>query len=118
MTLYFVPPVSDSVPPMYLNAGLGENFFPVSRTSQRLMSFFPPRPRGSDVFLLTDGSVTTNQPWPLERVAKWWNGGHVHVVSDFEAGALAGAGFTVTTTPPSDYVGPVPPPGDPKQVPV
>lgn len=79
---------------------------------RRLMGYFPPAPRGRNVWVLPDGTFTEVQPWPLVSVAEAnqgvlpigdtttvatyvfvYLGGHEYPLSDAEAAALTAAGY-------------------------
>lgn len=61
----------------------------------RLWRFYAPEPRGRNVFLLTDGTFTENDPRDEGLVARIYFGGHDNYVTDAEADALVAAGYTV-----------------------
>ena len=58
-----------------------------------LMRFYGPRPVGVNVWLLTDGTFTENQPMEPDVIEHVYHGGHVHPVTDAEAAALTDAGY-------------------------
>lgn len=49
--------------------------------------------RGRNVFKLTDGSYTEDQPWPDELIAHTYHGGHIHIIDATEAASLTAAGY-------------------------
>lgn len=63
------------------------------RLANRLAYHRPPTPRGRNVYLLTNGTFTENQPSDMATVSKTYHGGHDNVVTDAEAAALTSAGY-------------------------
>lgn len=59
----------------------------------RLFRYLTPGARGRNVFKLTDGSYTENQPGDMTTVSVTYYGGHEHTVSSTEATALTAAGY-------------------------
>ena len=75
------------------------------------MGFFPPHPRGRNIWLLPDGTITDVQPgylasvdfenegnlpwgvWTEPSYVKVWYGGHATPVTDDEAAQLTAAGY-------------------------
>lgn len=59
-----------------------------------LMRHYTPLVRGVNVFYLTDGTVTTVEPWDATRVHTVWHGGHTgYTVNAAQAAALTAAGY-------------------------
>jgi hypothetical protein len=50
-------------------------------------------PRGRNVFLLTNGNITENQPSDATTVSKIYYGGHATEVTAEEVAALTAAGY-------------------------
>lgn len=63
------------------------------RLSYRLLSHFAALPRGRNVYKLSDGTYTENEPNDMETVTITYLGGHIHEVSDSEAASLTSAGY-------------------------
>lgn len=63
----------------------------------RFWSHFTPAQAGVNVFLLNDGSVTTQEPYADEGVRRIFHGGHLHPVDEAEKILLEAAGYSVAT---------------------
>lgn len=63
------------------------------RAAFNLYRFYEPGPRGRNVFKLTDGSYTENQPAEDEDIDIVYYGGHNHYVDDVEKSELVAAGY-------------------------
>jgi hypothetical protein len=50
-------------------------------------------PRGRNVFLLTDGTFTENEPADFSTIATTYHGGHSHSITAAESAALTAAGY-------------------------
>jgi len=50
-------------------------------------------PRGRNVYKLTDGSFTENQPGDMSTVEKIYHGGHIHELTAAEEADLIEAGM-------------------------
>jgi len=59
----------------------------------RLFRFYSPEPTGRNVFLLTDGTFTENEPADFSTIATTYHGGHDHQITASEASALTAAGY-------------------------
>jgi hypothetical protein len=59
----------------------------------RLFRFFAPTARGRNVFLLTDGTFTENEPADFLTIATTYYGGHIHSITAAESAALTAAGY-------------------------
>jgi len=59
----------------------------------RLFRFYAPLPRGRNVFLLTDGTFTENEPADFSTIATTYHGGHTHDITAEESAALTAAGY-------------------------
>jgi hypothetical protein len=90
----FRPPTDNFVRPT-----LAENFTKGSVLSQeqrlanRLASHYVPGARGRNVFLLTNGTFTENEPSDMDTVAKVYYGGHDIEVDAAEVASLTAAGY-------------------------
>lgn len=63
----FRPPTDDIVPPIYIGPGAAsghdeKHYRDVHPSMQRLMAHYAMRPRGRNVYLMADGSVTETEP--------------------------------------------------------
>lgn len=58
-----------------------------------IMRHYSPLPRGRNVYLLTDGTVTETQPWDQATIAKTYFGGHIETITAAEAAVLTAAGY-------------------------
>ena len=63
------------------------------RNETGIMAYLAPGRRGRNVFKLTDGSFTEDQPSDMTTVAILYHGGHVHEVSGDELTDLETAGY-------------------------
>ena len=63
------------------------------RRQHSLARFFPSTPRGRNVFWLTDGTFTENDPPFAEDIRKVFYGGHDNEVTAEEEAALIAAGY-------------------------
>ena len=90
----FTPPTDN-----YVRPTLAENFTKglvlsqEQRLANRLASHVRPTPRGRNVFLLTNGTYTENEPSDMDTVAKVYYGGHNIEVTADEAASLTAAGY-------------------------
>jgi len=64
-----------------------------------ILSYLRPGPRGRNVFKLTDGTYTENQPATNEEVEITYHGGHIYVLSPQEESDLTEAGYGDYITP-------------------
>ena len=72
----------------------GFNMIPANKLVYALYRHYQPGPRGRNVFKLTDGTFTENQPSDDSLIAKLYHGGHTHVLTeDGEKAALIAAGY-------------------------
>lgn len=81
----FVPPTDNLVPTVDASRPYGLEY--------RLFRFYSPTARGRNVFLLTDGNFTENEPADFSTIATTYHGGHSHEISASEASALTAAGY-------------------------
>lgn len=58
----------------------------------RLFGYLEPTARGRNLYLLTDGTYTLNQPRDSE-IVKVYYGGHIIDITDAEAASLTAAGY-------------------------
>lgn len=84
----FQPPTHDINPPV-LPRGSPEQ----TNNQYWARRRYSPNPVGINVYLLTDGTITTKQPWDQSTIAKTWFGGHIEPVTAAEAAALTAAGY-------------------------
>lgn len=123
--LSFFPPTDKIVPPIYIDPP--DPYYPCDPLMQRLMAHYESQFRGRNVFLLSDNSLTEQQPpnWngasnknePYARVydatsgqlvvtefiqephvVKVFWGGVNNVVTSTEAALLTASGYTVTSS--------------------
>lgn len=66
-----------------------------SGLAYRLFRYYEPEPRGRNVFLLTNGTFTENEPADPSGYTKIYWGGSENVVTRSEAIVLENAGYTV-----------------------
>jgi hypothetical protein len=64
-----------------------------ARLAYRLFKNFAPEPQGRNVFLLTNGTYTENEPNDITTIAKTYLGGHDNEISAEEATSLTAAGY-------------------------
>jgi hypothetical protein len=63
------------------------------RTAYNLFRHFDPEPRGRNVFLLTNGTYTENEPNDISTIRKvYWGGSENEVTAD-EVASLTAAGY-------------------------
>jgi hypothetical protein len=77
----FTPPTDDEV--FYYGEDIGDNLF----------SRLPPTARGVNVFRLTNGEYTENQPPNWEDIDKVFYGGHATEITAAEQAELIAAGY-------------------------
>lgn len=89
----FTPPIVFDVPPVSCEPNM-------DRVAFRLMRHYRQRPRGVNIFYLTNGTATAAQPTDAEDIAVVWYGGHgSYEVTDTQAAALVEAGYDVEGYP-------------------
>lgn len=92
----FRPPTDNFVrPTLAENFTKGDVLSQEQRLANRLATHYAPGARGRNVFLLTNGTFTENEPSDMDTVAKVYYGGHDNYVNDTEANALVAAGYSV-----------------------
>ena len=87
----YVPVFENTVPTLDVTP------FPVDSPARNLRRFYPPTARGVNIFILTDGSVTTRQPADVSTVSRTIYGGH-ESPTDFtedELNSLKDAGYGI-----------------------
>lgn len=63
------------------------------RTAYNLFRHYDPEPRGRNVFLLTNGTYTENEPNDISTIRKvYWGGSENEVTAD-EVASLTAAGY-------------------------
>jgi hypothetical protein len=58
-----------------------------------ILSFLKPGPRGRNVWKMTDGTFSENQPYSMDVVDKVYYGGHIYELSASEETDLVQAGY-------------------------
>lgn len=58
-----------------------------------ILSYLKPGPRGRNVWKLTDGTFTENQPAYMTDVSKVYYGGHIYELTSDEESELTSAGY-------------------------
>ena len=90
----FQPPIDEGVVPrVYLT--WPDHYRPVPRIAQRLFARYKRHDRGRNVYLLTDNTVTEEQPSDMSTVQRIFYGGHIEPVNAAEEAILVAAGYTV-----------------------
>lgn len=85
----FFPPVTIELPRYHPDD---------SWSIKRARSFYRAEPTGVTVWVLDDGSVTTDRRYhsiDRHRIRHEYLGGHFHKISEAEAAVLIGAGFNI-----------------------
>jgi hypothetical protein len=90
----FKPPTDDFVVPVIISSIYNQGqLSKEERMANRLGGRITPSPRGRNIYLLTDGSYTDNQPSTFDNVSKTYYGGHDITITDAEAASLTAAGY-------------------------
>lgn len=90
----FRPPTDDFVVPVIISDYMGGlHLSKDQRLANRLGGRIEASPRGRNIFLLTNGTYTDNQPSSLNMVSKVYYGGHDNVITAEEVTALTAAGY-------------------------
>ena len=86
----FNPPTDD-----FVALGIPPNEFASEeiRLAFNLFKHFDNEPRGRNVFLLTDGTFTENEPNDITTISKVYWGGSDNIVDAAEVAALTSAGY-------------------------
>jgi hypothetical protein len=58
-----------------------------------ILSYLKPGPRGRNVWKLTDGTFTENQPAYMSQISKAYYGGHIYPLTATEEAELTSAGY-------------------------
>ena len=58
-----------------------------------ILSYLRPGPRGRNVWKMTDGTFSENQPYNLDFVDKVYYGGHIYELTSQEEADLIQAGY-------------------------
>jgi hypothetical protein len=58
-----------------------------------ILSYLKPGPRGRNLWKLTDGTYSENQPYSMDVVEKVYYGGHIYELTSAEESALRDAGY-------------------------
>ena len=70
------------------------------KLKRNLARHYVSHPRGRNVFLLNDGTITENEPGDPTTVSRVYHGAHRNIVTDAEAAALTAAGYGAYITYP------------------
>lgn len=90
----FRPPTDNFVVPVIVGDYMGGlRLSKDQRLANRLGGRIEASPRGRNIFLLTNGTYTDNQPSSLNMVAKVYYGGHDNEIDAAEVAALTAAGY-------------------------
>jgi hypothetical protein len=90
----FTPPTDNFVVPVIVGDYMGGlRLSKDQRLANRLGGRIEASPRGRNIFLLTNGTYTDNQPSSLTMVSKVYYGGHDNEVDAAEVAALTAAGY-------------------------
>jgi len=86
----FIPPTDDFVQ----QAIMPDEFSSTEmRMAYRLYRHYAPTARGRNVYKLTNGTYTENEPADMTTVAVTYYGGHATEVTATEAASLTAAGY-------------------------
>jgi hypothetical protein len=58
-----------------------------------ILSYLKPGPRGRNLWKLTDGTYSENQPYSMDVVEKVYYGGHIYELTSAEEAELINAGY-------------------------
>ena len=90
----FRPPTDDFVVPVIISDYMGGlHLSKDQRLANRLGGRIEASARGRNIFLLTNGTYTDNQPSSLSMVSKVYYGGHDNEITTDEVTALTAAGY-------------------------
>jgi hypothetical protein len=90
----FKPPTDNFVVPVIVGDYMGGlRLSKDQRLANRLGGRIEASPRGRNIFLLTNGTYTDNQPSSLTMVSKVYYGGHDNEIDAAEVAALTAAGY-------------------------
>jgi hypothetical protein len=66
---------------------------PSVRRAYNLLRHYQALPKGRNIFLLSSGTYTENEPSDMSTVITTYYGGHVYEITDSEAASLTAAGY-------------------------
>ena len=90
----FRPPTDNFVSPVIVGEFMdGQYLSRTERLANQLGKHIALSPRGRNVFLLTDSTITENQPSDSTTISKIYYGGHETEITADEATALTAAGY-------------------------
>ena len=90
----FRPPTDDFVVPVIISSVYNQGqLSKEERMANRLGNRITPSARGRNIYLLTDGSYTDNQPSTFAVVSKTYYGGHDIEIDAAEQASLTAAGY-------------------------
>ena len=90
----FSPPTDNFVSPVIAGEFMnGQYLAATERLANQWGKHVALSPRGRNVFLLTDTTITENQPSDATRISKIYYGGHATEITSDEATALTTAGY-------------------------
>ena len=90
----FKPPTDNFVVPVIISSVYNQGqLSKEERIANRLGGHIKASARGRNIYLLTDGSYTDNQPSTFDNVSKTYYGGHDITITDAEAASLTAAGY-------------------------
>ena len=90
----FRPPTDNFVVPVIISDYMGGlQLSKEQRLANRLWGRIEASPRGRNIFLLTNGTYTDDQPSSLDSVTKVYYGGHDNEITADEVTALTAAGY-------------------------
>ena len=90
----FKPPTDNFVVPVIVGDYMGGlRLSKDQRLANRLGGRIEASQRGRNIFLLTNGTYTDNQPSSLTMVSKVYYGGHDNEIDAAEVAALTAAGY-------------------------
>jgi hypothetical protein len=90
----FRPPTDNFVVPVIVGDYMGGlRLSKDQRLANRLGGRIQASPRGRNIFLLTNGTYTDDQPSSLSMVSKVYYGGHDNEIDAAEVAALTAAGY-------------------------
>ena len=90
----FSPPTDNFVSPVIAGEFMnGQYLAATERLANQWGKHVALSPRGRNVFLLTDTTITENQPSDATTISKIYYGGHATEVTAEEAATLTAAGY-------------------------
>ena len=95
----FSPPTDNFVSPVIAGEFMnGQYLAATERLANQWGKHVALSPRGRNVFLLTNGNITENQPSDATTISKIYYGGHATEVTAEEVAELTAAGFGANIT--------------------